>query len=144
MSWEIPGGYPADSSPPTPAICGSVSSALRRESSSLGTPNVITSVDPVDFKTRLVELDLDTGTVGRQLDLTALAAEVFDVRALPASATFTPDPDRGLTERVDALEETFRRMRAERQELENRLRDTPVHRAQRYARQVAKRVLKRS
>ncbi len=144
MSWEIPGGYPRGLVAADARHLWVGVSALRRESSSLGTPNVITSVDPVDFKTRLVELDLDTGTVGRQLDLTALAAEVFDVRALPASATFTPDPDRGLTERVDALEETFRRMRAERQELENRLRDTPVHRAQRYARQVAKRVLKRS
>jgi hypothetical protein len=142
-SWEIPHGYPR-------GIVGAGEhciwvgvSALRRESSSLGTPNVIESSSPVDFQTRLVELDLASGRVGRTIDLTLLAAEVFDLRELPATATFTPDPDGGNAERIEALEESFRAMRAQRRALEQRLEGTPTRKLQHLAQRARRRFLHR-
>ena len=85
--------------------------ALRRESSSLGTQNVIDSTSPLDFRTRLVELDLTTGSVGRTIDVTDLGAEIFDIRALPVGATFVPSPEHGLSERIEALETSYRELR---------------------------------
>jgi hypothetical protein len=138
--WEIPGGYPrgivaADASHVWVGV-----SALRRESSSLGTANVLTATTPDDFRTRLVELDLATGAVGRTIDVTLLAAEVFELRALPAGTTFTPDPDHGMPERIDALEESFRNLRASQRALEDELARTPVRRMQHLAGRVRRRL----
>jgi hypothetical protein len=141
-SWEIPGGYPRG------IVAGEGDrlwvgvSALRRESSSQGTANVLTAATPIDFRTRLVELDLSTGTITREHDLSVLAAEVFDLRALPtdAVASFTPDVDGGMAARIDALEESLRRVRASRRSLEQELDRTPVRRIQQAARRLRRRV----
>ena len=110
-AWSIAGGYPRGIIATGPQTIWVGVSSLRRESSSLGTPNVIDSSSPLDFRTRLVEIDLATGRVGRTVDLTDLGAEIFEVRALPAGAAFVPSPERGLSERIDALETSYRDMR---------------------------------
>jgi hypothetical protein len=110
--WIIDGGYPRGIVATGPETIWVGVSSLRRESSSLGTLNVIDSSSPLDFRTRLVEIDLGSGLTGRTVDLTDLAAEIFDVRALPAGAAFVPSPENGLSERIDALEKSYREMRA--------------------------------
>ncbi|HXY91304.1 MAG TPA: DUF4915 domain-containing protein [Acidimicrobiia bacterium] len=112
VSWSVPGGYPRGIAAGTGTRVWIGTSALRRESSSMGTPNVITSADPDDFKTRLVELDLATGEVGRTIDLTLLAAEIFDLNSIPDAWEFRPSPDGGLRERVEALETTYQTLRS--------------------------------
>jgi hypothetical protein len=111
-AWSIEGGYPRGVVATGPETIWVGVSSLRRESSSLGTQNVIDSSSPLDFRTRLVELDIASGAVGRTVDLTDLGAEIFDVRALPAGAAFMPSPEHGLSERIEALETSYREMRA--------------------------------
>jgi len=110
-AWSISGGYPRGIVATGPQSIWVGVSSLRRESSSLGTQNVIDSSSPLDFRTRLVEIDLASGELGRTIDLTDLAAEIFDIRALPAGAAFVPSPERGLSERIDALETSYRELR---------------------------------
>jgi hypothetical protein len=138
--WDIPGGYPRGLVATAPQRMWVGVSALRRESNSLGTPNVITSSTALDFRTRLVELDLESGTVGRSIDLTLLAAEVFDIHPLPGGAPFAPSPDGGLSERVEALEESFADMRKSRQTLEAQLERTPLRRFRQLSHRVGRRV----
>jgi hypothetical protein len=57
--------------------------------------------------------------VVRDIDLTHLAREVFEVRTLDPDAPFVPSATGGLAERVDALEASFDAQRAARQALEN-------------------------
>jgi hypothetical protein len=111
-AWTIAGGYPRGIVATGPETIWVGISSLRRESSSLGTLNVFDSSSPLDFRTRLVEIDLGTGAIGRTVDLTDLGAEIFDVRALPEGAAFVPSPENGLSERIDALETSYREMRA--------------------------------
>jgi Domain of unknown function (DUF4915) len=132
--WKIEGGYPRGIVADDDMIWVGVS-ALRQESSSLGTPNIITSSSPLDFCTRLVELDPATARIGRTIDLSHLAAEIFDVRAMPFGATFTPSPDGGLSERIEALEESFQTLRAASKVLERRL-ENPFQRLKRVARRI--------
>jgi hypothetical protein len=134
-TWTIPGGYPRGIVADTGDRLWVGVSALRRESSSLGTPNAIDSTTPLDFRTRLVEIDTgaDTGAPGRTIDLTLLAGEVFDVVPLPAGAAFAPSPDGGLAERVEALEASFRSLRAERRALEEKLAAAPGRRVRHLA-----------
>jgi uncharacterized protein DUF4915 len=110
-AWTIDGGYPRGIVATGPQTIWVGVSSLRRESSSLGTQNVINSSSPLDFRTRLVEIDLASGELGRTVDLTDLGAEIFEVRPLPAGAAFAPSPERGLSERIDALETSYREMR---------------------------------
>jgi hypothetical protein len=138
-TWEIPFGYPrgivtldADR-----VLVGV--SALRRESSSLGTANVLTSTSPLDFCTRVVELNLATGQIGRTVDLSLLGAEIFDLRALAPAARFVACPDRGLAQRVEALERSWREQRASRRALEQQLERAPAHRLRRLGRRLRRR-----
>jgi hypothetical protein len=142
-AWEIAHGYPRGIVAGGDGRVWVGVSAMRRESSSLGTPNVITSSSPVDFQTRLVELDLTSGTIGRTIDLTLLAAEVFDVRALPAEAKFEPSADGGKAERIEALEASFRDMRGRRRELEQQLERTPLRRLEHFTKRARRRFLHR-
>jgi hypothetical protein len=140
-AWEIPGGYPRGIVAAGGSRVWVGVSALRKESSSLGTANVIESSTPLDFRARLVELDLADGEQGRTIDLTALAGEIFDIRPLPPTATFTPSPDGGLSDRIDALEESWRVLRDSRRALQRDLERTPArrfrHAAQRLRRRLA-------
>jgi len=139
-AWHIDGGYPRGIVAGAPGRVWVGVSALRRESMSLGTANVMTSTSPVDYCTRLVELDLGTGELGRSIDLTLLAAEVFDVHALPLPDAFVPDPDGGLPARIEALEESYRAMRAAKRDVEHELGSSPWQRARRFARRVRSRL----
>ncbi len=111
-------------------------SSLRRESSSLGTQNVIDSTSPLDFRTRLVEIELASGPTGRTIDLTDLGAEIFDVRALPAGAVFVPSPNNGLSERIEALETAYREMRVAARSANHTSRRTARDQLRRLARRV--------
>jgi len=137
--WHVPGGYPRGivTAPDYRIWVGT--SSLRRESSSLGTPNVIDSSSPLDFTTRLVELDLSTGEVGRTVDLTPLASEIFDVRALPAGVSFEPSPDAGLSERIAGLVESFRVERARNRLLEKELERSPARRLREFSARARRR-----
>jgi hypothetical protein len=106
--WRIEGGYPRGIVADNGVVWVGVS-ALRRESISLGTPNIITSTSPLDFCTRLVELDLATARSGRTINLTHLAAEIFDVRAMPSGATFAPSPDGVFRNALRRLRNRFER-----------------------------------
>ena len=139
-TWPIPGGYPRGLATLAPQRLLVGVSALRRESNSLGTPNVLNSNTPLDFRTRLVELDLESGAVCRSVDLTLLAGEVFDVRVLPSGAPFEPSPDGGLSERVETLEESFRELRAWRRSVEQQMERTPTHRLRQLSSRLARRV----
>jgi hypothetical protein len=139
-AWAIAGGYPRGIVAADETRLWIGVSALRRESNSLGTPNVITSEDPSDFMTRLVEIDLTTGATGREIDLSLFAAEVFELRALPVPDRFVADPEHGLPRRIESLEETFQSQRAARQGLEASLRNRPVERAKQMARRVRARL----
>jgi hypothetical protein len=139
-TWSIPGGYPRGLATLSPQRLLVGVSALRRESNSLGTQNVFDSNTPLDFRTRLVELDLESGAVCRSVDLTLLAGEIFDVRVLPPGAPFEPSPDGGLAERVEALEESFRELRASRRRVEQEMERTPMHRLRRLSSRVARRI----
>jgi hypothetical protein len=110
-SWTIPGGYPRGIIAADPTHVWVGVSSLRRESSSLGTQNVIESTSALDFRTRLVEIDVASGALGRTIDLTDLGAEIFDIRALPVGARFIPSPEGGLSERIEALETSYRALR---------------------------------
>jgi hypothetical protein len=131
--WAIARGYPRGVVAADETHLWVGVSALRRESNSLGTPNVITSTEPTDFMTRLVEIDLTTGATGREIDLSLLAAEVFELRALPHPERFVADPMQGLAQRIESLEETFRNQRAARQALEAGKLDRPAQRAKQFA-----------
>jgi hypothetical protein len=138
--WVIPGGYPRGLATLTPERLLVGVSALRRESSSLGTPNVLNSSTPLDFRTRLVELDLESGAVCRSVDLTLLAGEIFDVLVLPPGAPFEPSPDGGLSERVEALEESFRASQRARRNLEQQIEGSPMNRLRQFSHRLARRV----
>jgi hypothetical protein len=142
VSWSLPGGYPrgalVDAGSGTTAWIGS--SALRRESKSRATPNVIAEDSPIDHRTRLVQLDLVTGAVGRTIDLTPLAREIYDVFPLPEGSAFVPDPDRGLTQRVEALEESYRTVNASRRALEARLQKTATGRLRTFVQRARRRI----
>ena len=75
-------------------------SALRKESSSSGYAERHHRRPPRRLpNTRLVELDLGTGTTGRDDRLSALASEIFDLRVLPSAAVdglLLPSADGGL------------------------------------------------
>jgi hypothetical protein len=139
-TWLVPGGYPRGIVAADGPLVWVGVSALRKESSSLGTPNVLTSTSPIDFRTRLVELDLANGEIGRTVDLTDLAAEVFDLRALPAGATFRPSADGGRAERIEALEDSWRELRESRRSLQRELDHTPLRRAKRAAQRLRRRL----
>jgi hypothetical protein len=140
VAWSVPGGYPRGVIAGDDATAWVGVSALRRESKSRATPNVIATDSPLDFRTRLVLLDLTTGAIGRTIDLTMLGREVYDIAPLPAGARFVPDPDRGLTQRVEALEESYRAVNAARRALDLRLQKTPTGRLQRFLQRVRRRV----
>jgi hypothetical protein len=135
-AWHIAGGYPRGVVATGPETLWVGISSLRRESSSLGTPNVIDSSSPLDFRTRLVEIDLASGSAGRTIDLTDLGAEVFDIRPLPATAAFVPSPDKGLSERIEALESSYRAMRNELRSGNHTSRRTARDQLKRLARRV--------
>jgi len=135
-SWCIEGGYPRGIVAAGPETIWVGVSSLRRESSSLGTQNVIDSSSPLDFRTRLVEIDLGAGSIGRTIDLTDLGAEIFDVRALPTGAAFVPSPQNGLSERIEALETSYREMRVALRSGNRTSRRTPREQLKRLARRV--------
>jgi hypothetical protein len=97
---------------------------------------VIDSSSPLDFRTRLVEIDLASGSAGRTIDLTDLGAEVFDILPLPATAAFVPSPDMGLSERIEALESSYRAMRNELRSGNHTSRRTARDQLKRLARRV--------
>ncbi len=140
ITWTVPGGYPRGVAADAGSTVWIGLSALRRESKSRATANVITDDAPLDHRTRLVQLDLTTGALGRTIDLTPLAREIYDVFPLPAGAAFVPDPDRGLTQRVAALEESYRAVNASRRTLELRLQKTPTGRMRRFLQRARRRV----
>jgi hypothetical protein len=135
-TWSIAGGYPRGIIATGPNTIWVGVSSLRRESSSLGTPNVIDSSSPLDFRTRLVEIDLASGELGRTVDLTDLGAEIFEVRPLPAGAAFVPSPGQGLSERIEALETSYRDMRVALRSGNHNSRRTAREQLKRIARRV--------
>jgi hypothetical protein len=135
-AWTIAGGYSRGIVATGPQTIWVGVSSLRRESSSLGTVNVIDSSSPLDFRTRLVEIDLTSGDLGRTIDLTDLGAEIFEVRPLPAGAAFVPSPEHGLSERIDALETSYREMRAALHSGNHNSRRTAREQLKRLARRV--------
>jgi hypothetical protein len=135
-AWKIEGGYPRGIVAAAGNRIWVGVSSLRRESSSLGTPNVIDSSSPLDFRTRLVEIDLESDISGRTVDLTDLGAEIFDVGALPAGAAFVPSPENGLSERVEALEASYREMRVALRSVNHMSRRTARDQLKRLARRV--------
>jgi len=136
----LPGGYPRGVAVDAGSTVWIGLSALRRESKSRATANVITDDSPLDHRTRLVQLDLTTGAIGRTIDLTPLAREIYDVFPLPDGSAFVPDPDRGLVQRVEALEESFRAVNASRRVLELQLQKTPMGRMRRFLQRARRRV----
>lgn len=142
-SWTITGGYPRGVVATSDSRLWVGVSALRRESSSLGTANVLTGATPIDFQCRLVELDLTNGETGRSIDLTPLASEVFDVRPLPAGVTFAADPHDGLAARVSGLAASWQELRAQRRVLQDQLDRTPTRRLRDAARRVRRRLRRR-
>lgn len=141
--WKIDGGYPRGIVAAGGSTVWVGVSAMRRESSSLGTANVLTATTPIDFQTRLVALDLATGEQQRTIDLSLLAAEVFEIRPLPEGTALVPSPDGGLSERIEALETSFRALRTERRALQQQLDDSPVRRAQDAARRAVRKLRSR-
>ncbi|HET9729235.1 MAG TPA: DUF4915 domain-containing protein [Acidimicrobiia bacterium] len=139
-SWAIDAGYPRGIAAESAAVVWVGVSALRKESESLGTRNVVTSSNPLDFCTRIVELDLATGAQGRTLDLSPLAAEIFDLVPLDDAAPFRPDPDGGLGARIDALQESHAELRGELRAARAEAEANPWRRARRLTRRVARRL----
>ena len=105
--WPIVGGYPRGITAAGPDSVWVGVSARRRESVSQGTTNDVAGTGPIDFRCRVVELSLADGSTGRELDLTALGGEVFEVRELPAAAVMTPSEDGGLSQRIEALQASY-------------------------------------
>jgi len=139
-TWTVPYGYPRGVVATSDRTIWVGVSAMRRESNSLGTPNVIASRSPLDFRTRLVELDLATGDIGRTIDLTLLAGEIFDIHPLPSGAPFTPDEEGGLPQRVEALEASFGELRAANRVLEKERERAPWARVRQLSRRVRRRI----
>jgi len=140
ITLTLPDGYPRGVAVDTGSTVWIGLSALRRESKSRATANVITDDSPLDHRTRLVQLDLTTGAIGRTIDLTPLAREIYDVFPLPDGSAFVPDLDRGLVQRVEALEESFRAVNASRRVLELQLQKTPMGRMRRFLQRARRRV----
>ena len=140
VAWPVPGGYPRGVVVDEGATVWIGLSALRRESKSRATTNVIADDSPLDHRTRLVQLDLATGAVGRTIDLTLLAREIYDVFPLPDGAVFVPDPDGGLPQRVEALEESYRTVNAARRALELRIQKTPTGQLRRFLQRARRRI----
>jgi hypothetical protein len=133
-SWPIHGGYPRGIAAGADARHLWIgASARRRQSASLGTPNDTAGVEPIDFRCRLVSFDLDQGATAVDVDLTSLAVEIFDLCPLPSSFPFEPSPQRGLRDRVEALQQAYADSRHEVWLLERELDRTAGKRARRVA-----------
>jgi hypothetical protein len=78
----------------------------------------------------LVRFDLDSGTTTQEVDLTSLAVEIFDIYPLPDTFTMHPSPERGLRDRVEALQQSYADARREVWHLERELDKSLRHRLQ--------------
>jgi hypothetical protein len=120
--WPIEGGYPRGvASVGDGRHLWLGTSARRRQSASLGTPNDTAGTEPVDFRCRLIQFDLDEGRTVHEVDLTSLAVEIFDIHPLPDTFSMQPSPERGLQDRVEALQQSYATARREVWTLEREL-----------------------
>lgn len=130
--WPIEGGYPRGvASVGDGRRLWLGTSARRRQSASLGTPNDTAGTEPIDFRCRLIEFDLDEGRTVHEVDLTSLAVEIFDIHPLPDSFPMRPSPERGLQQRVEALQQSYASARRDVWVLERELDKTLLRRAER-------------
>jgi len=130
-SWPIHGGYPRGLAVAPDGTLWIAISARRKHSASSGVRVETPGTEAIDFRCRLVELDLEMGETERSVDLTQVASEIYDLMPVPDSVPFDPAPDLGVHDMLTATREAFTELYNDHRRLEQTYERTADRRLER-------------